>query len=214
MPKIKYCIWDVGKTIYDYSLKPLDEWFLQKVPSPQEYSARKGIKSYDYNPYMKGEQSFEEFCADICQSYGLKPSVQNTIMINKKLHEGVGQYYPQSFEAMKLLKAQGVENCILSNALPILADTSRTQDLIKPEHMFPSYKIGLLKPNPKAFEWVKNSLGCTYSEMMFIDDKSKNVDAAKALGIAGIVYKPETVLENIKSTLNFAYNQHKPLTRD
>lgn len=32
---IRYCIWDVGKTIYDYSLEPLERWIAARTADPE-----------------------------------------------------------------------------------------------------------------------------------------------------------------------------------
>ena len=45
-------------------------------------------------------------------------------------------------------------------------------------------------------------LNCKPNEIIFIDDKEKNVISAKNLGIHGIVYKKETIVANINSLLS------------
>ena len=52
---LKYYVWDVGKTIYNYSLRPLSNLF-----------ENRGIHKFDYNPYMRGEQTFKDFCEKLC----------------------------------------------------------------------------------------------------------------------------------------------------
>lgn len=197
---IKYCIWDVGKTIYPYTLAPLDQWAATHTASPEHY-AKRNIFAYDYNPYMRGEINFEQFCSEICARYNIPQTISTQQEINKALHNGVGKAYPETLETMKLLKNQGISNGILSNALPILNNTAPIEGLVEPQHIFTSYELGLLKPDPRIFQTVRQRLGCDFSEIMFIDDKSANVEAAKNLGIHGIVCRHETLKSSVLSVL-------------
>ncbi len=44
------------------------------------------------------------------------------------------------------------------------------------------------KPNEKAFECLLQLLGCDPTEIVMIDDKERNIAAAKTFGIMGIVF--------------------------
>lgn len=198
---IKYCIWDVGKTIYPYTLAPLDEWAAAHTSSPELYKQKHGVFAYDYDPYMRGEVGFADFCADICRQYGILQTSSTTQEINKALHAGVGKPYPETLETMDMLKRRGISNGILSNALPVLADTAPAEGLVAPEHAFASFDLGLLKPDLRIFQAVRQRLGCRFNEMMFIDDKSANVEAARSLGIHGVVCRHEILKSSVLSVL-------------
>ena len=83
---------------------------------------------------------------------------------------------------------------------------------IERQYVFPSYEIGALKPHTEAFRAVKEAIGCEYDEMMFIDDKIKNVEAAKALGICGIVYRKNTVFDEVKRAVASENSNHHEQT--
>lgn len=51
-----------------------------------------------------------------------------------------------------------------------------------------SSDIGLLKPDPKIYQFALRRLGTKPEETIFIDDASRYVLAAQALGIKGMVY--------------------------
>ncbi|MDQ1570052.1 MAG: putative hydrolase of the superfamily [Actinomycetota bacterium] len=51
------------------------------------------------------------------------------------------------------------------------------------ERVFVSAELGLLKPDPAIYLRVASELGITPAEMVFVDNKSVNTDAAAALGI-------------------------------
>jgi FMN phosphatase YigB (HAD superfamily) len=52
-----------------------------------------------------------------------------------------------------------------------------------------SSEVGVCKPDPRVFHCVIEELGVAACETLFIDDREKNVDGAKALGIHAIHYK-------------------------
>ncbi len=202
---IKYCIWDVGNTMYPFSLDPFDEWAKHKTKDIEFYTSVGGVKAYNYNEYMSGQCTNEEFVRDICRTYQISFEKKTMPEVNKALHRGVGKFFDETMQAIDLLEKSGVHNVLLSNALPMLGDTV---DFILPKYSFPSYEIHALKPDIRAFEIVKNKLNCQYSEMMFFDDKQKNIDSALSLGIIATLYNKNTVIANAKNIIS-QYNISK-----
>lgn len=197
--KIQYAIFDVGQVIYPFSLNPLKE-FLQKHTSAIElYENGANPLHYNYNPYMKGELTTEEFIKDLCLFCHVEHTPNIASSINEALHQGCGKFFTETQEAITFLKQHHIIICLLSNALPILSDTGK--GIAAPEYTFTSYKLGLLKPDYQIYEAVRNTLNVPYSHLLFIDDKSKNVTAAQELGIHGIVFNRTTILSEIKSIL-------------
>ena len=86
--------------------------------------------------------------------------------------------------------------CLLSNALPNLAGTAAS--LASRKRIFLSYRLHLLKPNVRIYQKVLELLNVAPEEVVFIDDKQVNVEAAQSLGIHGIVFQRETILEDVK----------------
>ena len=58
--------------------------------------------------------------------------------------------------------------------------------------------IGHIKPEPGAYQYVANQLGVSIDECVFIDDREGYVEAAKTLGMKGILYRD---LSQMKSEL-------------
>lgn len=199
MSKIKYCIWDVGEVMYKYSLDPLHTWCKEHTQDTEVFEQNRG--KFSYNDYMKGSIPFNELCQQICNFYQVEYKPQYNLEINKAFHQGVGEYFPETREAQESLKKQGIQNCILSNALPILANTSKTQDITKQEHIFCSFDLGLLKPDLKIYETVLQKLGCHAEEVIFVDDKEKNTKAATSLGINAITFNCKTIKNEINKIL-------------
>jgi glucose-1-phosphatase len=51
---------------------------------------------------------------------------------------------------------------------------------------FASHLTGRIKPDPEAFQFVIESLGCRPSAIFFLDDNSLNVEAAKKVGMHAV----------------------------
>ena len=56
------------------------------------------------------------------------------------------------------------------------------------DFVFLSYKIGFMKPNMKIYRHVLEQLPFPNDEIVFIDDRKQNVEAAKHFGIDGIEF--------------------------
>lgn len=204
MAQIKYCIWDVGNVVYHYTLDPLHEWCEKHTSNPDYFAQKKGL--FNYNDYMKGIVSFEELCRQLCEFYSVPYGKEHEEEIFKAFHQGVKDFFPQTRKMQEELFFTGIENCILSNALPVLAADKRVSDIIKPEHIFCSFDLGLLKPDPQIYKEVRKKLGCKFEELIFVDDKKKNTSAAAELGIHAITYNAETIETEIKKVLSVTNN--------
>ena len=196
MNKIKYCIWDVGEVIYSFSLRPLHQWCQENTNTPQKLNEKLG--HFNYNDYMKGLVSFSDLCKELCTFYDITYSEKYDEEINKALHSGVGKFFQETRQAQQELLKKGIKNCILSNALPALADTADCQNIVEPEHIFCSFDLGLLKPDAKIYQTVLEHLNCTAEEVIFVDDKPENTKAAAKLGIDAITFNHQTIIEDIR----------------
>ena len=55
-----------------------------------------------------------------------------------------------------------------------------------------SCEDGFRKPDRRAFESISKKLGVKLEESIFVDDKQKNLDAAKELGMKTVIFKNNT----------------------
>jgi putative hydrolase of the HAD superfamily len=71
------------------------------------------------------------------------------------------------------------------------------------DHVLISCELGLAKPDPLIYHRMRETLGVDFDEILFVDDISKNIEAAKAQGIVTIHHRTGANLINqIKSMLN------------
>lgn len=195
MPKIKYAIFDVGQTIYPFTLQPLHQLMEHLTSNKTFYYDNHMAHRYNYNAYMKGLLSNQEFAKELCTFCDVPYTDCILVEINKALHKGCGTPFPETTQAMQQLKINNIELGILSNALPILADTKI--NIVKPEYTFTSYSLEQLKPDLEIYQNLANRLNCDYNEILFIDDKKQNIEAAQKLGINGIIFQRNTILKEI-----------------
>lgn len=191
--KIKFCVWDVGQVIYKYSLQDLNDFMKSNSKNLDMFEKNQGVLRFDYNPFMRGEVDFAFICRQLCQWCGVEYYPGIVDEMDAAFHDGVGDFFEPTKKLMKEMKQSGIKNCILSNALSNLKDTANIFGLVDEAQVFCSSDLGLLKPAPKIYEKVRDILGCEYHEMIFIDDKVKNVEAALALGIHAIIFDEKTI---------------------
>ena len=210
---IKFCIFDVGQVCYPYSLEPLNQLLREQSADHKTFDKKGGAKSFNYNSFMKGETDFTAFCKNLCSHCGIVYSKDIEQSFDNAMHQGVGPFYEETLETMSWLRKEGIEIGLLSNALPNLADTGQT--LAAEDKTFVSYELGLLKPDKAIYQSVLAKLNVKPEEVIFIDDKRENVEAAKSLGINGIVFDRNTISRQIKTliTQNSFLTQHFAKTR-
>jgi putative hydrolase of the HAD superfamily len=91
---------------------------------------------------------------------------------------------PATVELLAELHAGGTRLALLSNAGFDFSDPFRFSPMGQYfEHIFVSAELNALKPEAAIYLEVATELGITPQEMVFIDNKSVNTDAAAALGI-------------------------------
>jgi len=78
---------------------------------------------------------------------------------------------------------------ILSNIATSIFDRILPNERELFDVLFISSELHLVKPDPRIFQLAIEKSGVEAGEILFIDDRAENIQAAKALGVNGIVYK-------------------------
>ena len=96
---------------------------------------------------------------------------------------------PGTVQLLAELHAGGTRVALLSNAGFDFSDPFRHSPMAAYfEAMFVSAELGLIKPDPEIYRVTARELGITLEQMVFIDNKKINVDAATSLGVTGHVF--------------------------
>jgi len=134
---------------------------------------------------------------------------------------------PRDFSSEEFFEAMKSISRVLDNAaLPILENISMSEDvdlgMLNNEarelndyrietfglrgyfdFFFSSCYVGWRKPSPQIYHLALDVLQCDPEEVIFIDDRSANVEAAASLGIHAIRYKEPAQLERELTALGF-----------
>jgi putative hydrolase of the HAD superfamily len=103
---------------------------------------------------------------------------------------------PRMLDLLDVLARSGLTLGLLSNIPPELADEflRRHAWLGRFAVLGFSCRIGLVKPEPAAFDWCIRSLGIEPARILFVDDREENVRAARACGMQGHLFTDAATL--------------------
>lgn len=108
---------------------------------------------------------------------------------------------PEMFALIEELKEKKIQTGLLSNI------NDRYTKLIRDFGFYDPFKpcllsceIGLEKPHPEAYSALLEAIQLAPDEIVFIDDKTENVEAAKKMGIDAIVFEsPAQIRKELSS---------------
>ena len=92
---------------------------------------------------------------------------------------------------------------MISNAWPDLHDylvEKRVENAF--DALVISAEVGIMKPEPEIYQLALDKLGVSAREAAFVDDTPLNVEAARALGMHGILFRePVRALSDLKEIM-------------
>lgn len=104
---------------------------------------------------------------------------------------------PGTLAVLHALAAGGTRLALLSNAGADFAGWLRHGSFAPLfERVFVSGELRLVKPDAAIYEHVIDELGIEASDLLFVDNKSENVDGARAVGGDGHVFTDASGLEH------------------
>ena len=189
---IKALIFDMGGVLFDLDLN-------KGIESFRTRTGYEDIKEA-FDPYHPkgivgameaGEISADEFL-DICVSHSRPGTTRETA--RQCFLSIVGDLAAEKAALIKELSSK-YELYILSNNNPLAikycGDMMRDAGIALEttfKKVFFSCEMRVCKPKPEIFKRAIDEIGCPPQQMLFIDDSSVNVEAARAEGINAIRY--------------------------
>ncbi|MDF5757744.1 HAD family phosphatase [Spongiactinospora sp. TRM90649] len=111
---------------------------------------------------------------------------------------------PGTMAVLTELADRRVPLALLSNAPPEMARLIDGQPwAARFAHRFFSADLRRAKPDPRVYQEVCERLGAEPGEVVFIDDRAENVEAARELGIEGVLF---TDAERLRADLATVYS--------
>ena len=98
---------------------------------------------------------------------------------------------PEMLELAREIKSRGLKTAILSNMpFDLLAELRRRFDWLDEfDVQIWSCELGVIKPDPEIYHACLTALGCEPSRALFFDDRPRNVEGAREVGMEAHVFE-------------------------
>jgi FMN phosphatase YigB (HAD superfamily) len=181
-------LFDLGGVIINWN----DDWLYDEITSQLEQPFEKIKSKYNQNLCSLFESKINEN-----EFWNLVLGNDNIIdskIISKTFLKKSSINY-EFLNFAKSLKIQGHSTGILSNLTPetfTCIDVDLLEDF---DYHFYSNSIKLSKPNPEIYQHVCDQIPS--KNILFIDDKQENLDAAKSFGIHTVLFNSKDFTDGL-----------------
>ena len=134
--------------------------------------------------FQEGKISENEFWEELAGADELDLSAFDGSLWRKAFEHTYTERVPV-VRLAKTLKEEGYITAMLSNTEAPAVEMLKAMNYDCFDHGLYSCELGIVKPEPEIYRRCIELLGVQPNEMLFIDDKVENIEAAEALGIRG-----------------------------
>ena len=150
-------------------------------------------------PCLRGDADMTEVIGEVLKRWDSPYSVEHAI----ETHTKIVAMNPESIEVVRALRKSGVPAYLATNQheyrAQYMSEVFGYADLFDGE--FYSCRLGAMKPDPDYFHSILESLPIPAERLLFIDDRERNVFAAKSVGIHGVEYELGEGVEALRDIL-------------
>lgn len=200
---IKAVIFDYGQVL---TYRPTAEEFgrmgemfnLSSEPFVELWEATRGA-------YDRGDLTAEEYWLKLAAQTNSAID-RNQIEILRKIEVEMWAHpIPGMLDWMRELRSAGIKTALLSNMPWDLVHHVRKNFKWMEDFAFKTFsaEVRLIKPDAAIYEHTLNGLEVPAGEALFLDDREKNVRAARALGIHAIQFRSIAQLKDDLEDLGF-----------
>ena len=154
--------------------------FVRWTGQDPETVKSKWLSSEAVRSFETGNVTFEPFASAVIEEFGLPLS---TDQLRVEMASWMGELFDDAHEILENTSAKHQIAC-LCNLNEI--QWPRVRDELGLGKRFPiqfiSYEIGLAKPDPNIYEYVKSQLNVDPEQIWFFDDSLPNVEGAQDAG--------------------------------
>ena len=174
----KVFLFDVGNVL----MYPFDfEDIYNSLNIEEDFDKFKEFFIRTCNLSESGKISDYDFFDGIIKEYNLDISVDE---LRRIYLDSDGDFNPEAIDLLRKIKSKGYKIYILSDLKE--TDFSDFKEHVSEDlydKFYKSFEIGYTKPSREIFEYVINDIGINPSNILFFDDKEKNVNGAREVGI-------------------------------
>ncbi|MBU0470933.1 MAG: HAD-IA family hydrolase [Nanoarchaeota archaeon] len=209
---IEYICFDIGG-VANISLKPEEVLAETRVLFGDDYSINDFVTAihahYEgknwWRDLQNGKVSAEEYLSAVLRSSNLDDSAENSQKLRHSLVAWCGVAYQPTINLVERLNKLGYYTSVLSNNNTIMYDIPSAEIKNRVHLSLSSHLIGFSKPEEEAYKKLLSATGARPEEMIFVDDKSKNITTAKELGIKGFKFRSReiTMSESLEEFVHF-----------
>lgn len=150
-------------------------------------------------PCLRGDADMADTIAEVLKKWDSPYSVEQAI----ETHTKIVEMNPESIEVVQALRKSGVPTYLATNQheyrARYMSEVFGYADIFDGE--FYSCRLGHAKPSPEYFHAVLKTLPYPAESLLFIDDRERNVAAAKSIGIHGVEYELGEGVEALRDIL-------------
>lgn len=201
---IKNVVFDIGNVLVGFPVKA----FLEKKGFPEdllEPICIATVKSRWWNEIDRGVMSMDEIADRMAED---TPVLEPEIRKMMGDVSGIVTRFDHAIPWIEELKSKGLKTYCLSNfGVETWAQNQPALDFFS--HLdggVKSYEVRCIKPDREIYECLFKKYDLVPEECVFIDDLASNIDAAKALGMKGLVFMG---YKNTKKALDELISENK-----
>ena len=150
-------------------------------------------------PCLRGDADMTDTIADVLKKWDSPYSVEQAI----ETHTKIVAMNPESIEVVRALRKSGVPAYLATNQheyrAQYMSEVFGYANIFDGE--FYSCRLGAMKPDTNYFYSILESLPFAPESLLFVDDRERNVVAAKSVGIHGVEYDMEDGVEALRGIL-------------
>lgn len=150
-------------------------------------------------PCLRGDADMTEVIGAVLKKWDSPYSVEHAI----ETHTKIVAMNPESIEVVRALRKSGVPAYLATNQheyrAQYMSEIFGYADIFDGE--FYSCRLGTKKPEPDYFRSILESLPFAPENLLFIDDRKRNVAAAQSVGIHAVEYDIGEGVEALRDIL-------------
>lgn len=153
------------------------------IPFVQRYNTDASIEEIEH-AYLQASLGRIDNSA-FWKKLNLDPAVEDEYLSKHCLTDGVDVFLPRAAKKFKTL-------CCLSNDVSAWSVKLRTKFSLTNciNHWLISGDVGYRKPSTEIYLLLLDSIAAEPSSVLFIDDRARNLDAARSLGLDTVLFDP------------------------
>ncbi len=179
---ITWFLFDLGNTLIKLSYERVMESICRDSSVTRDELMEILEEPGSYRDMERGAVSFWEFYEFLCDRTGYRGSIRDFHEIWSDFFDGT---FPGAEELLERVRAR-YRVAFLSNSNEIHAELipRKFSSLFEKDDRFIfSHRFKVAKPDPEIFRRALDTIGATPHQVVFIDDLSENVAAARSLGM-------------------------------